>query len=289
MSRSCPASGIAQGPMALDLHALAASRKPTVQYPEDGPPRSRRAIAAGCCCCTTRPARSSARPASSAPGLPHRVHRHGRRGHARPLPRPLGPRRAVRRAARGVGPAPLRPPGPRPARSTPFAPIDLGAARRDPGRRGLRPAPHAGASWSRTQEAYGHLPVAALQHISHQTGAWYSELYGIATFYPHLRFEPRPAATCWRSAAAPPARCCGAGRVLRRVPGRRSARTLGGVSPDGAVRLEATDCRGELAAAAVYVTLDGAVQPHATAKELTDRRTRCAPAVRRQGRAWHDR
>ena len=42
----------------------------------------------------------------------------------------------------------------------------------------------------RTQEHYGFLPVAALQHISHSTGAWYSEIYGIATSYPNLVFEP---------------------------------------------------------------------------------------------------
>ncbi len=42
----------------------------------------------------------------------------------------------------------------------------------------------------RTQEVYGSLPVAAIQHISHATGAWYSEIYGIATSYRHLRFEP---------------------------------------------------------------------------------------------------
>ena len=41
-----------------------------------------------------------------------------------------------------------------------------------------------------TQEAYGFLPVAALQHISHSTGAWYSEIYGIASYYEHLRLEP---------------------------------------------------------------------------------------------------
>jgi ferredoxin len=45
-----------------------------------------------------------------------------------------------------------------------------------------------------TQEAYGYLPVAALKRISQQTGAWYAMLYGTATYYSHLRFEP-PAAT----------------------------------------------------------------------------------------------
>jgi ferredoxin len=45
-----------------------------------------------------------------------------------------------------------------------------------------------------TQAAYGYLPVAALKRISHRTGAWYAMIYGTASYYAHLRFEP-PAAT----------------------------------------------------------------------------------------------
>jgi ferredoxin len=41
-----------------------------------------------------------------------------------------------------------------------------------------------------TQAAYGHLPVAALKRISHKTGAWYAMIYGTASYYRHLRFEP---------------------------------------------------------------------------------------------------
>ena len=41
-----------------------------------------------------------------------------------------------------------------------------------------------------TQAAYGHLPVAALKLISQKTGAWYAMIYGTATYYSHLRFEP---------------------------------------------------------------------------------------------------
>jgi ferredoxin len=44
-----------------------------------------------------------------------------------------------------------------------------------------------------TQAAYGHLPVAALKLISQRTGAWYAMIYGTASYYRHLRFEP-PAA-----------------------------------------------------------------------------------------------
>jgi len=41
-----------------------------------------------------------------------------------------------------------------------------------------------------TQAAYGYLPVAALKRISQVTGAWYAMIYGTASFYGHLRFEP---------------------------------------------------------------------------------------------------
>ena len=41
-----------------------------------------------------------------------------------------------------------------------------------------------------TQGVYGYLPVGALKHISRVTGAWYAMIYGTATYYRHLRFEP---------------------------------------------------------------------------------------------------
>jgi NADH:ubiquinone oxidoreductase subunit E len=40
------------------------------------------------------------------------------------------------------------------------------------------------------QDAYGHLPVGALKRISSSTGAWYAMLYGTASYYRHLRFDP---------------------------------------------------------------------------------------------------
>ena len=50
-----------------------------------------------------------------------------------------------------------------------------------------------------TQAAYGYLPVAALKRISHRTGAWYAMIYGTASYYAHLRFEP-PEATAQAAA-----------------------------------------------------------------------------------------
>ena len=47
----------------------------------------------------------------------------------------------------------------------------------------------------RPRTAYGYLPVAALKRISHATGAWYAMIYGTASYYAHLRFEPPTATT----------------------------------------------------------------------------------------------
>jgi ferredoxin len=59
------------------------------------------------------------------------------------------------------------------------------------------------------QAEYGHLPVAALKLISQKTGAWYAMIYGTATYYRHLRFEP-PA-----ERAAPAAEAAAAARAGR--------------------------------------------------------------------------
>ena len=63
------------------------------------------------------------------------------------------------------------------------------------------------------QREYGYLPVDALKRISRATGAWYAMVYGTATFYKHLTFEPG------RSRTIAVCRCAnclvaGAGRVI---------------------------------------------------------------------------
>ena len=112
----------------------------------------------------------------------------------------------------------------------------------------------------RTQAAYGHLPVAAMQHISHATGAWYSEIYGIATSYPHLRFEPgAPAGPAEIGICrCPTCMLLGAGR-LRAAFESALASEVGGVSPDGAVRLAGVSCAGE-STTEPLVTVDGEPQ-----------------------------
>jgi len=123
----------------------------------------------------------------------------------------------------------------------------------------------------RTQAEYGHLPVAALQHISHATGAWYSEIYGIATSYPHLVFEPGRVAEIGLC-RCPTCLLLGAGRV-RDALAQALATDVGGVSPDGAVRLVGVECGGA-SMDGPLVTLDGEPQPGITpakAAELASR------------------
>jgi NADH:ubiquinone oxidoreductase subunit E len=84
------------------------------------------------------------------------------------------------------------------------------------------------------QEAYGHLPVAALKHISSSTGAWYAMLYGTASYYRHLRFD-LPVETIGIC------RCTscllnGAGRVQEAL--EKGLGTELGQPPTGPIRLE---------------------------------------------------
>jgi NADH:ubiquinone oxidoreductase subunit E len=113
----------------------------------------------------------------------------------------------------------------------------------------------------RTQDEYGHLPVAGLQHISHATGAWYSEIYGIATSYPSLRFEPG-----WPteiSICRCPSCLALGGGALRRALEDALATQVGGVSPDGTVRLSSIDCGGE-STDGPRLAINGQLQPAMT-------------------------
>jgi len=117
------------------------------------------------------------------------------------------------------------------------------------------------------QATYGYLSVAALQHISHSTGAWYSEIYGIATSYPHLVFEPGRVAEIGlcRCAACSLA---GGGKV-RDALVEALGIDVGGVTPDGSVRFSAADCGGDNGGQPL-VTLDGQRQPGMTPDKARD-------------------
>ena len=112
-----------------------------------------------------------------------------------------------------------------------------------------------------TPGAYGYLPVAAIQHISHATGAWYSEIYGIATSYPHLVFEPGRAAEIGLC-RCPNCTLLGGGKIRDALVAALST-DIGGVSPDGSVRFVAADCGGE-SRDEPLLTVDGQPQPGMT-------------------------
>jgi NADH:ubiquinone oxidoreductase subunit E len=145
----------------------------------------------------------------------------------------------------------------------PFARIDLAPLDDILARHEFRPRT-AVRILEETQETYGHLPVAALQHIAFRTGAWYSELYGIATSYPHLRFET-PSAHLVQVCRCAQCTALGGGAVLAAFR-QHLGTDVGGISPDGAVRLETTDCRGE-SRGTPRVIVDDSVLPRATATD----------------------
>jgi NADH:ubiquinone oxidoreductase subunit E len=142
----------------------------------------------------------------------------------------------------------------------PFEPIDLAPLDAVLAREEYNPR-HAVQILEGAQEAYGHLPVAALQHVAHQTGAWYSELYGIATSYPHLHFEP-PTGHVVRICRCVTCGSLGSGRILAAFR-QHLGTDVGGVSPDGAVRLEQTDCGGT-SVGVPRVEVDGEILPRIT-------------------------
>ena len=161
--------------------------------------------------------------------LPHRDHRHGRRGHQEPLPRPLGPARAVRRAARGVGAAALGPA--RAGRGF----TALGADRS--WRRSRRYLieedydPHrCCASWSGRRSRTDTCRSPRSSTSATPTGAWYSEIYGIATSYPHLSLRAGPTGRD-RPLPVSDLPVLGGGRI-REALEEALATEVGGVSPE---------------------------------------------------------
>jgi NADH-quinone oxidoreductase subunit E len=133
-----------------------------------------------------------------------------------------------------------------------------------------------------TQAKYGHLPVAALQHISHSTGAWYSEIYGIATSYPNLVFEPGRASEIGLCGCATCA-MLGSGRIRDALVAALGT-DVGGSTADGQVRFVAADCGGE-SRNEPLMTLDGQAQPGMTPEKARQLATKLRARGARPARA----
>ena len=147
-----------------------------------------------------------------------------------------------------------------------WLPIDLGPLERSLAANEYDPH-RLLAILNETQSTYGYLPVAALQHISHSTGAWYSEIYGIATSYPQLIFEPGQVAQIGLC-RCPACTLAGGGKVRDALVDALGV-DMGGVTADGAVRFVAADCGGDNGGEPL-VTLDGQRQQGMTADRARD-------------------
>ena len=161
---------------------------------------------------------------------------------------------ALRRSGREVPDEPYRP----------FEPVDLGAVDAI-----LEEHDHDSHRMLSILEAvqaeFGHLPVAALKHISHRTGAWYAMIYGTASYYRHLRFERtvEEVAVCRCTACL----LAGGGRLAEAI-GAGLGTGLGRPTPDGRIRFAwlPTHVPG---ASAPLVAVDGEPQPEVTAANAT--------------------
>ncbi len=185
-----PGLGIAKG-MALTLRRFF-EPKVTIKYPEDSAPRSRTSSAAASSSSTTSGARSSARPASSA-RRPARSNASTWAASTRAAaitstgapPRPTASDARNRRSGAPAARSRTPPTGRSPRSTCASSTRILDEYDHDPA--------EMLAILEATQTAYGYLPVAALKRISQRTGAWYAMIYGTATYYSHLRFEPAAA------------------------------------------------------------------------------------------------
>jgi hypothetical protein len=139
-----------------------------------------------------------------------------------------------------------------------MAPLDGILARREYDPRPLLPL------LEEIQAAYGYLPVAALKHVSHRTGAPYALIYGTASYYSHLTFAARSRTVgicfCTACLLAGSARIAAAAAEALGVELGASAGSSGG--PDVLVRLP----DHTPGAASPLVTLNGVVQAGIGAK-----------------------
>ena len=141
---------------------------------------------------------------------------------------------------------------------THFDPIDLVAVeeileRRDFDARAMLPV------LEEVQSAYGYLPIAAIKHISHVTGASYALVYGTASYYSHLSFErkARTVEVCRCTSCL----LAGSGRIATAI-GEGLGTRLGG-APAGGVALSQLPSHVP-GAASPLVMLDGKAQTDVT-------------------------
>jgi NADH:ubiquinone oxidoreductase subunit E len=116
-----------------------------------------------------------------------------------------------------------------------------------------------------TQQLYGYLPVAALQHIAQALGVPLAKVYGVATFYRAFSFVPQGQVVVKV--------CTGTACHLHGAPQlqdeleRRFHVQPGETTPDLALTVKTVNCVGACAMAPVLVINDSYVG-HAQAKKI---------------------
>jgi len=114
------------------------------------------------------------------------------------------------------------------------------------------------------QQEYKYLPREALEQVSERLDIPLSEVYHIATFYPHFTLRPR-GEFCISVCMGTACHVHGAPRILEACE-RELGIKAGGSTEDGAFSLEATGCLGACAQAPFMMVNE---EPHA--KMTTDR------------------
>jgi NADH:ubiquinone oxidoreductase subunit E len=117
------------------------------------------------------------------------------------------------------------------------------------------------------QEEYNYLPREALEQVSERLDIPLSEVYHIATFYPHFTLRPR-GEFCVRVCMGTACHVNGAPRILEACE-RELGVKAGGSTEDGAFSLEATGCMGACAQAPLMMVNDEAY-PQMTAARVSD-------------------
>ena len=193
-----------------------------------------------------------------------------------------GAGRAVRRAPRGVGAAPIRPPGAGPRRFEPFAPIDLAPLDAILARERLRPDARCPHPRRRPRR-----PTATCRSRRCSTSPPDRRLVQRAVRHRDLAIRTcassRRAATSVAVCRCATCTLLGGGRVLAAFR-EHLGTDIGGVSPDGAVRLEADRLSAARPAARRASMVDGQVLPQGDRRRRRDAsRRHCARTSPRDG------
>jgi NADH:ubiquinone oxidoreductase subunit E len=115
------------------------------------------------------------------------------------------------------------------------------------------------------QERLGYLPPEAIPAVAEYTGASVNEVWGVATFYTHFRFEP-PGRHQIELCRGPSCHIFNSQRLMR-LAEERTGGAFGGTTKDGEYTLRGLDCAGACALAPVG-RIDGRLVGRLTEERL---------------------